>query len=198
MEQVRRLFLGSILKKAGVLMNAVDFEFLKNTPYFNDCDHEQLNNFTDHFEKCEYEADTFLFYEGSIAHGWYFLLKGEVAIVRNGKNGPPHVLAELSPGEAFGEMSLLEQRPRMGSAVTLTPVTVLRLSKPQFEQLLDKCNPIAVGMLRAMATAQCRRLRELTDTMQDMTSASQLSDQKIQENPLDLNTLIRSGMLLMS
>ena len=179
----------------GVGMNSADLEFLSKTQYFSGCSKEQLEQFANHFTIYFFQEDEELFSEGDLGGGWYLLREGEVGIVRSSAGGPPHVLAELGEGEAFGEIGLLEKTPRMASVVALTYVRVFKMEDEVFDKLLKEFDPIAVKMLREMAIAQSRRLREITTILQDITDPVNEPMPAI-GGPLDVNSFIRSNLLL--
>jgi ATP/ADP translocase len=88
-----------------------------------------------------------------------YLVTEGVVHVRRGDT----LLAELGPGEFFGEIALLEGVPRSADAVTHTRVRLLRLERSDLMERIDENPGIAVGMLRCMA----RRVRELTNRLVD-------------------------------
>jgi CRP/FNR family transcriptional regulator, cyclic AMP receptor protein len=171
--------------------------FLAQTPYFNGCSPLLLARFAAKLRRVRLKAETVLFWEGDEDNAWYLIERGDVAMVRSCQSGVPHVLAELGPGDAFGETNLLESdRENMCSAVAKTDIHLLKLDADVFDGLLSVGDPIAVRMLKAMAIAQGRRLKEMTSILQDLTDTDSLGDLSPLEDPLDVNTVIRSGHLL--
>jgi CRP-like cAMP-binding protein len=65
-------------------------------------------------------------------------------------------VATLGPGQYFGEMALLDRRPRSATVTSETDMTLLVLGQRQFNGVLDAVPALARKMLAAMAT----RLRE--------------------------------------
>ncbi len=65
-------------------------------------------------------------------------------------------VATLGPGQYFGEMALLDRRPRSATVVSETDMTLLVLGQRQFNGVLDAVPALSRKMLAAMAT----RLRE--------------------------------------
>jgi CRP-like cAMP-binding protein len=72
-------------------------------------------------------------------------------VTRNGKK-----VATLGPGGYFGELSLLDRKPRSATVVSDTEMDVLVLSQRQFNSVLQSVPTIARKMLSAMAN----RVRE--------------------------------------
>jgi CRP/FNR family cyclic AMP-dependent transcriptional regulator len=78
-------------------------------------------------------------------------VSGKAAVTRNGKK-----VANLGPGDYFGELALLDRRPRSATVTSETDMDVLVLSQRQFNGLLQSVPTIGRKMLSAMAG----RLRE--------------------------------------
>jgi CRP/FNR family cyclic AMP-dependent transcriptional regulator len=89
--------------------------------------------------------------EGTIGREFFLIVDGKATVLRN---GPP--VATLGPGQYFGELALLDRRPRSASVVSETDMLLLVLGQRQFNGVLDAVPPLARKMLAAMAT----RLRE--------------------------------------
>jgi CRP/FNR family cyclic AMP-dependent transcriptional regulator len=89
--------------------------------------------------------------EGTIGREFFLIVDGEASVRRNGLP-----VATLGPGQYFGELALLDRRPRSASVVSETDMVLLVLGQRQFNGVLDAVPPLARKMLAAMAT----RLRE--------------------------------------
>ena len=68
-------------------------------------------------------------------------------------------VATLGPGQYFGEMALLDRRPRSATVTSDTEMKLLVLGQRQFNGVLDAVPALSRKMLAAMAT----RLREADD-----------------------------------
>lgn len=60
-------------------------------------------------------------------------------------------LGVLKPGTMFGEMALIDNKPRMASARAKGPVTVLVVSQQQFSAMLEPVNPFVRKLLEILA-----------------------------------------------
>ena len=79
------------------------------------------------------------------------------ALVRRGYEAFSRAdMATLGPGQYFGEMALLDRRPRSATVTSETDMTLLVLGQRQFNGVLDAVPALSRKMLAAMAT----RLRE--------------------------------------
>ena len=168
--------------------------FLHKNSYFSSFSQEEIARFSTHLQETSFKDGSSLFVEGANDFGWYILIEGSIVILRDSKEGPPHTLAELTPGEAFGEMALIENTPRMASAIALGDVKTLRLDSVVFKRLLKEKNDVAIGLLFQMAAVQCSRLRQITTILQKITDEKLVQAEQEEQN-IDINTAIRHRYL---
>ncbi|HEX3315434.1 MAG TPA: cyclic nucleotide-binding domain-containing protein [Gemmataceae bacterium] len=83
----------------------------------------------------EFPAGTVIFRAGGASACAYRILKGTVELVGPNDRAPAR-LVELGPGEVFGEMSLIEERPRSLTARAVTDVELSSMTSEDFENLL--------------------------------------------------------------
>lgn len=99
----------------------------------------------------DYAAGTVLFEEGQPGDYMYVVQHGEVEIRRQ-VGAAERVLAVLTPGEFFGEMAILNSRPRSATAVVRTPATLLVIEGKTFEAMLRARPEIAIRIIKSLAT----------------------------------------------
>jgi CRP/FNR family transcriptional regulator, cyclic AMP receptor protein len=153
-----------------------------------------LQVFEQYLRLIHLEAGETLFVQGAQESVWYLVRSGCIEIQRNSRPETPHTLAELDPGEAFGEMSMLEQIPRMAAAVAIVKTELFCLDGEKFHELIEAGNPTAVRLLKAMAITQSRRLREITLTLQDITEADLFGEWKAIPS-FDMNQFLFTSIL---
>jgi len=102
----------------------------------------------------------YVFREGDLGTEMYIIHEGQVEILNQVK-GEERLLAVLEKGDFFGEMALLEDRPRAASARALTEARLLQINGSTFDQMLRDNPEIAVRMMRKLS----RRLRETDDLL---------------------------------
>ncbi len=91
--------------------------------------------------------------QGAMGSSMYVNLEGRCAVVRDGKT-----LATLEPGTHFGEMALLNSRPRSASVVAIDEVRLLRLAQKDFTQLVMGTPQLGVKLLWTIGRVLCSRL----------------------------------------
>jgi len=105
------------------------------SPLFQPFGPEDRANLQRLFRFVEVAPDTALLEEGKKADGLYVLVAGE-AVVRRGQGDEDLLLGVLGPGDVFGEMSLLHQKPAMASVLSRTRCYALRLPDRYFMEVL--------------------------------------------------------------
>jgi CRP/FNR family cyclic AMP-dependent transcriptional regulator len=95
-------------------------------------------------------AGEVLFREGDVGDTMYVLQNGEIRITKEVK-GEEKVLAVLGPGEFFGEMAILNAKPRTATATAETESRVLVLGARTFEQMVVGNTEIAVRLIQRLA-----------------------------------------------
>jgi CRP-like cAMP-binding protein len=82
-----------------------------------------------------YPKDTMIFSEGQAGKELYIIQKGSVKITKI-VNDNEVMLALLKPGDIFGEMSLLEDKPRSASAISHEDAVLLAVNKANFKRMV--------------------------------------------------------------
>jgi len=98
----------------------------------------------------DFAAGTVLFEEGQPGLHMYVVTHGEVEIRRK-VGETDHVLAILQPGDFFGEMAILNSRPRSATAVTRIASRLLVLEGHMFEAMLRARPEIAMRIIKTLA-----------------------------------------------
>lgn len=94
-----------------------------------------LDGSTEEFNRF-YPKDTMIFSEGMPGSELYIIQKGSVKITKISDNNEV-LLAVLRPGDIFGEMAILENKPRSASAVAFEDAYLLAVNKANFERMVQ-------------------------------------------------------------
>lgn len=97
----------------------------------------------------EFTQGQAIFTEGDASNEAFLIRVGQVEILKRTAHGSA-LLAVLGAGEVFGEMGLVDERPRSASAKALGAVTVAAVDKQEFVDLLLHEPQQALVLLRAM------------------------------------------------
>ncbi len=109
-----------------------------------------MNDALDRFAR-DFPAGTVLFEEGQPGDHMYVVQRGEVEIRRH-VGEAERVLAVLPTGEFFGEMAILNGRPRSATAVVRTTARLLVIEGKTFEAMLRARPEIALRIIKSLAT----------------------------------------------
>jgi CRP/FNR family transcriptional regulator, cyclic AMP receptor protein len=98
----------------------------------------------------DFKAGIVLFEEGQPGQDMYVVLAGQVEIRRK-VSDIDHVLAVLTAGDFFGEMAILNARPRSATAVTRVNSRLLVIEGRMFEAMLRARPEIALRIIKTLA-----------------------------------------------
>jgi len=115
---------------------------------------EQLAVVAERAVEVEFPSERVIARQGEVGTGFFVVAAGTVRVVRDGET-----LNRLGPGDFFGEMSVLDQMPRVAAVIAETPVTCLGIASWEFERLLLEQPALALAILRGVA----RRLRAVVE-----------------------------------
>lgn len=115
-------------------------------------------------EEREFADGQVVFAESDPGDSMYFILAGCIRIEKASPaaGAPPKTLAVLEAGDYFGEMALLDQKPRSASAVAAGPVTLVRLTKASFDEVQRNSSSAGMSVLFAMIRTSSERIRRLS------------------------------------
>ncbi len=109
-------------------------------------------------ERKVFQQGEIIFKEGDEGHRAFVVQAGSVEIFKV-VDGKKLVLGSIGPGGIFGEMALIDDKPRMASAMTTDVSTLIYVSRAMLEQKLAKADPFIKGLLNIFA----RNLRTIAN-----------------------------------
>jgi CRP-like cAMP-binding protein len=108
-------------------------EYARTLPGLADLSRVEFSELSQHSQHVGLPAQWTVIHEGTPADGAYLVLRGEVRIVRDGRE-----IARLGPGRLVGEVALLEKRLRTASVVTTTATELLKIDATDFERWVTR------------------------------------------------------------
>jgi CRP/FNR family transcriptional regulator, cyclic AMP receptor protein len=130
-------------------------DLLSKARLFDGVDAEGMDRIAAAAVEVEFPAGHVINRLGEIGTGFFVIVSGAVRVVREGAE-----VARLGPGDFFGELSVLDGRPRIAQVIADGPTTCLAIATWDFEAVLMAEPRVALAILRGLAG----RLRELTET----------------------------------
>ena len=127
-----------------------EVEALRNVPLFSSLEASKLKLLSFTSEWVEYRPGDSLFVEGAKGEEAFVIMQGEVDIYVESENGPLFVTSR-STGEIVGETAIVCDVPRTATVVAKSELTVLKISKEVFMQLIEGCPQVAMAVIRELA-----------------------------------------------
>jgi CRP/FNR family cyclic AMP-dependent transcriptional regulator len=124
---------------------------LKESPIFSMVATDDLRRVAQLLEEHHYFAGEQIFAINDMGDHLYILVTGKIGISIERSPGNILRIAELGPGDCFGEMNLLDDLPRSATAQALTDSVTLSLDKGRLRGLLLSYPEIGIGMLRGLS-----------------------------------------------
>lgn len=128
---------------------------LSSATLFDGLDNEAMERIAAVAIEVEFPADHVIARQGEIGTGFFIIASGGARVVRDGET-----VATLGRGDFFGELSVLDGRPRVAQVIAEGPTTCLAIASWDFEALLLEEPKITLAILRGLVG----RLRDVTET----------------------------------
>lgn len=109
-------------------------------------------------------AGTTVFFQDDPSDALYILLSGAVKVFQTSEDGRDRVLRILKAGNAFGDLAMIEGRPRFVSVQAVEDCEVLRLAREAFVPFANAHTWVLWTLLAAFA----ERIRTANDEMLDL------------------------------
>lgn len=126
-------------------------KLLASVPLFKDLSKKELAAILKSAHEVQHESGVPVLEEGTDGIGFHLILEGKARVMTGGRQR-----AELTPGDYFGEMSLIDGLPRTATVTPTEPMKTLTIASWDFAPMIENNPSIAGKMLVEMS----RRLRE--------------------------------------
>lgn len=124
---------------------------LVRLPLFQELTPEQIAHLPAHTRAKRLPKGEMLFQRGDIAHGFYFIVFGQVKLAFPSSSGNEKVVEILGPRQSFGEAAVFAQRPYPVFAQALADSLLLFVPRDAIFELLETDNSFARNMLAGLA-----------------------------------------------
>ena len=134
---------------------------LASTAIFRGCSPAAIDDLARRLQLRTRPAESIIVAQDEPGDSMFVIVQGRVKVALFGENGRELTLSELKPGDFFGEMSLLDNRPRSANVVAIDDATLLVLTRDAFVAHLKAHPQTAINLLSEMT----RRLRRADETI---------------------------------
>ena len=138
--------------------------FLKSIRLFEGIKKRQLIHVLESLQERTFLKGETIFAQGDIGRALFIVFSGKIALTRlDAATQKSETIAEVRPGEFFGEMALLEEMPRTAAAHAAEDTKVFMLFKIKLESLLFSRPKIGVVIAAPLARILSARLRAIIE-----------------------------------
>jgi CRP/FNR family cyclic AMP-dependent transcriptional regulator len=129
----------------------VDAKRLESLPLFRDLSRKERDQIARWTDEVEVPAGYMLVEQGRFPHEFFVIESGTVSVTKDDKH-----LADLGPGDFFGEIAIVEHDRRTASVVATTPLTAIVMLSRDFETMADVMPHVAERIHSAIRERMAR------------------------------------------
>ncbi len=133
---------------------------LAQVPLFSHLPDEGLDELGGKLQRRRFEREQIIFHKNDPGSTLYIIISGKVKIVLPSAEGEAVLVALLSTGDFFGELSLFDGEPRSATSVASEPTDILTLDQEDLFEYL-RGNPNAAEEIFSELSLRLRRTDEL-------------------------------------
>jgi cAMP-dependent protein kinase regulator len=131
--QLDRMTFRRILMDSAFQRRRMYEAFLEEVPLLSNLKPYERSKIADALDTVKFPANTKIINEGDAGDAFYILETGEADAFKSGVEAP---VKHYTRGEFFGELALLDDKPRAASVISRTDVKVAKLGRDGFQRLL--------------------------------------------------------------
>ncbi len=170
-------------------------EQISQLSFFKNVSAEDMERIMEVMELRYFGNGEFIISEGDPGAAFFLLFSGSAYVVKRVEGNNQEVLNVIDkPGDFFGEMSLLEERPRSAGVVAAQDSEVLTVDKTEFFNLINAFPHINLLISRSIAERLRRSDWNLIQTLRAKNSQLEKAYKQLQETQ---NELLRKERLSM-
>ena len=139
-------------------------DLIRGVTVFSKLDVSKLEPLVEKLRRRTFQKGAVIFHQEDPGDRLHFLMEGLVKISLVAPDGRENDIALLTPGDCFGEMSVLDGGVRSATAVAVDPTETMTLSREDFLAFLEEHTQVAIQII----TLLVRRLRNMDELIGDM------------------------------
>lgn len=136
-------------------MTTTTADFLGTVPLFSGLPKDELASFADLMRERSYPKGSVILFENDPGDSLFVVRSGRVKVVLIGEDGREVILGVLGVGQHFGELSLIDERPRSAHVIAMDDASLLVLRREDFRKRVESSPSVAWSLLMELS----RRLR---------------------------------------
>lgn len=136
-------------------------DFLATVPLFRELDRASVRGFAELTREQKFAKGAMIVSEGDPGDALFVVRSGEVKVILIGEDGREVILDVLGVGDHFGELSLIDGRPRSAHVVSTQASSLLVLRRADFRRQVEQSPAVAWGLMIELS----HRLRQADGTI---------------------------------
>jgi CRP-like cAMP-binding protein len=132
----------------------------KNCFLFSGMSDSQREKLSPYFVSKRFSKNSTIFVENMQGESLFVIASGRVTLNRMVSEGMEKILVELTSGEAFGELALVDGGPRAVSARVVEDASIYILTREKFTTLINKEPELGVLLLFALLRRVVTEIRK--------------------------------------
>ena len=138
---------------------------LRNHPLFCELSPRILDRISTYVKRRSVPKGATIFAKGDAGIGLIGVVSGSIKISVTSADGRDIVLNIIHPGEVFGEIALLDGRPRTANATAMSDCELIVIERREFIPFLRSEPDVTLKLMEIL----CSRLRRTSEQVQDVT-----------------------------
>lgn len=126
-------------------------ERLRHNTLFENLTDEEFASIQDRLVEKHYAADDVIIEENLSGDKLYLIAQGRVRIFKKARSKNESLLALLHHGDFFGELELIDGRPRSSKVSAVEDSILFELSREDFNRLLAESHPFTMRLLQVLS-----------------------------------------------
>lgn len=139
--------------------------FLQSVELFREFDMQDCLRMASFAKVIRLDKKQRLFKEGDPGSELYCVRSGEIAITRKVEESTDSIIVRFGPGSVFGEMALIENRPRSAGAKAMDATELVSFDQDTLDTMLNADLELLNKVLWALLRVFCVRLRETNEQL---------------------------------
>jgi len=155
---------------------------LRSSSIFSSLNDDELGELANLAIERNFMPNEFIFWDGDTPEWFYIVAEGKVKVLKHSSLGKEFIIAFFGPGEMFGEIAVLENKPYPASAQAVAETKVAGIRREDFLSFLANRPQVALRIINVLAG----RLRDAQGRLRDL--AGERVEQRLASVLLMLST----------
>lgn len=139
--------------------------------FFDSLEEQDLSIVSRHLKVLEIEPGKVLFKEGDRGDCVYFVIEGELDVLKEAiggrKTSERVIITTLTKGKSIGEMSVIDKTPRSATVKARTKVILIGLTLEGFDFICDEHPRVGIEILKGISRLLSMNMRKTSSRLAD-------------------------------